>query len=236
MTFLKIIQQLLLPSVFVPFLILLGAVLLFRKKNFKVGRILVIVGLLLYYFFSITPIVDILLLPLEKEYQSIKIEEVGKADKIVLLLGGRESDVLRASEVLRIAHLTDHEAEVIISGTDPFNPGSEEAMAVRSFFTARGIPAENIVIEGKSKNTWENVRNIKEIIGEQPFFLATSAYHMKRSIKEFQKIGANPIPAPMDFKRRGEYGLLSYFPSARNLRNADLAIHEYFGILFYEFL
>ena len=236
MTFLKIIQQLILPSVFIPLLVALGLILLFRKKNFKTGRILILIGLLLYYLFSITPVVDFLLSPLEREYQSIKIDEIRKADKIVLLLGGRESDVLRASEVLRIIYLTNHEAKVIISGTDPFNPRSEEATAVRSFFTARGIPAENIIIEGRSKNTWENVRNIKEIVGESPFFLATSAYHMKRSIKEFEKVGANPIPAPMDFKRRGEYGPLSYFPSARNLRNADLAVHEYFGIIFYEFL
>ncbi len=236
MTFLKIIQQLLLPSVFVLVLIAFGFILTFRKKNFKIGRILILTGILLYYLFSLTPVVDFLLLPLEKEYASVKTEEIKQADKIVLLLGGRESDVLRASEVLRIAHLTNQKAKVIISGTDPFNPRSEEATAVRGFFTARGIPAENIIIEGRSRNTWENVRNIKEIVGDEPFFLATSAYHMKRSIKEFQKVGANPIPAPMDFKRRGEYGPLSYFPSARNLRNADLVIHEYFGIIFYEFL
>ncbi len=236
MTFLRIIQQLILPSVFIPVLIALGIVFLFRQKNFKIGRILILAGFLLYYLFSITPIVDLLLLPLEREYQSVKMEEIRKADKIVLLLGGRESDVLRASEVLRISHLTDYRTQLVISGTDPLNPRSEEALAVRSFFTARGVPAENIVIEGKSRNTWENVRNIKEIVGEEPFFLATSAYHMKRSIKEFEKVGANPIPAPMDFKTRGEYSIFSYFPSPINLRNANLAIHEYFGILFYKFL
>ncbi len=236
MTFLGIIQQLILPSVFVFVSIVLGTVFLFRKKNLKIGKILILIGVSLYYLFSITPVVDLLLLPLEKEYQSIKINEIKKADKIVLLLGGRESDVLRASEVLRIAHLANNEAKVIISGTDPYNPGSEEAVAVRAFFTNRGVPLENIIIEGRSRNTWENVRNIKEIVGESSFFLATSAYHMKRSIKEFEKVGANPIPAPMDFKRRGEYSLLSYFPNARNLRNADLAVHEYFGIIFYEFL
>ncbi len=236
MTLLRIIQQLILPSVFIPVLIFLGIVFLFRKKNLKVGKILVLLGLSLYYLFSVTPVVDLLLLPLEREYQSVKIDEIRNADKIVLLLGGRESDVLRASEVLRIAYLTNHEAKIVISGTDPLNPQSEEAVAVRSFFTVRGIPPENIIIEGRSKNTWENVRNIKEIVGETPFFLVTSAYHMKRSIKEFKKVGANPIPAPMDFKRRGEYGPLSYFPNAINLRNADLAVHEYFGIIFYEFL
>ncbi len=208
----------------------------FRQKNFKTGRMMIIIGLGLYYLFSITPVVDMLLTPLEKEYRTVMIEEIQEADKIVLLLGGRESDVLRASEVLRIAHLTDQRAKVIISGTDPTNPRSEEAMAVRGFFTARGIPAENITIEGTSRNTWENVRNIGEMLEDEPFFLVTSAYHMKRSMREFERVGANPIPAPIDFRIRGEYGIFSYFPNARHLRNADLAIHEYFGILFYNFL
>ena len=236
MVFFKFIQQLILPSAFIPLIILFGVLLTFRQKNFKTGRSIILAGLGLYYLFSITPSVDLLLAPLEKEYTKVKIEEMQDADKIVLLLGGRESDVLRASEVLRIAHLTDQRAKVIISGTDPTNPGSEEAAAVRMFFTARGIPAENILIEGASRNTRENVRNVTEMIGEEPFFLVTSAYHMKRSMREFERVGANPIPAPMDFRIRGEYNIFSYFPNARNLRNSDLAIHEYFGILFYNFL
>jgi len=39
---------------------------------------------------------------LENQYQTIGENELDKTDTIVLLLGGRESDVLRASEVLRI--------------------------------------------------------------------------------------------------------------------------------------
>ncbi len=80
------------------------------------------------------------------------------------------------------------------------------------------------------------MRNIAEILEDEPFFLVTSAYHMKRSMIEFERVGANPIPAPIDFRIRGEYNAFSYFPGARHLRNSDLAIHEYFGILFYNFL
>lgn len=236
MTLFKLVQQLILPSVFIPIIIAVGIVLTFKDKTFKVGRFIAIFGLSLYYIFSITPVADFLMNPLERNYQTVKTEDVDNAEKIVLLLGGRESDVLRASEVLRITYLADHRTQVVISGTDPTNPRSEEASAVRSFFTARGVPEENIFIEGSSRNTWENVRNIYEMVGEEPFFLVTSAYHMKRSLIEFEKVGANPIPAPIDFKTRGAYNIYSYIPSARDLRNSDLAIHEYFGILFYNFL
>lgn len=226
-----ILQQIILPSVFIPIIILIGIVFVFSSKKYKLGRILLIIGLALYYIFSITPTVDLLLKPLEQEYSTVS--DIQKADKIALLLGGRESDVLRSSEVLRIAHLTDHTTQIIISGTDSQNPNSGEALAVRNFFINRGVPKDNIIIEGNSRNTKENVKNIYDIVGDEHFFLVTSAYHMKRAMLEFEKLGANPIPAPIDFKSVGEYGILSYIPNSKNLRNSDLAIHEYFGIIFY---
>ena len=226
-----ILQQIILPSVFIPIIILIGIVFVFSSKRYKFGRILLIIGLALYYIFSITPTVDLLLKPLEQEYSTVS--DIQKADKIALLLGGRESDVLRSSEVLRIAHLTDHTTQIIISGTDSQNPNSGEALAVRNFFINRGVPKDNIIIEGNSRNTKENVKNIYNIVGDEHFFLVTSAYHMKRAMLEFEKLGANPIPAPIDFKSVGEYGILSYIPNSKNLRNSDLAMHEYFGIIFY---
>jgi len=209
------------------------AFLLVLKKK-KLGKTLIISGILLYYFFSITPIGNLLLSPLENKYSFLKIEDMDKADKAVLLLGGKEADVLRGSEVLRISHLRNQDIKIIISGTDPLLPTSEEALAVKQFFASRGLNEENIIIEGKSRTTWENIRNVKEIVGENPFFLVTSAYHMERAIREFEKVMANPIPVPTDFKIKTEkYNIIDFFPNAQNFRNSNLAFHEYFGILWY---
>jgi len=209
------------------------AFLLVLKKK-KLGKTLIISGILLYYFFSITPIGNLLLSPLENKYSFLKIEDMDKADKAVLLLGGKEADVLRGSEVLRISHLRNQDIKIIISGTDPLLPTSEEALAVKQFFASRGLNEENIIIEGKSRTTWENIRNVKEIVGENPFFLVTSAYHMERAIREFEKVMANPISVPTDFKIKTEkYNIIDFFPNAQNFRNSNLAFHEYFGILWY---
>ncbi|MDD5606817.1 MAG: YdcF family protein [Candidatus Pacebacteria bacterium] len=229
MLFFKIIQIFLYPSIFFLILILFG--FLFKKKY------LIILGLFFYYLFSITFLSDIIFYPLEKDYDFLSEQEMQKADKIVLLLGGKESDVLRASEVLRISHLSNHEKTIIISGTDPINPKSEEAQGVRNFFISRGIPQDIIIIEGQSRNTKENIQNVKEIVQEKPFLLVTSAYHLKRAEKEFEKVSANPIPAPTDFKRKGfDYGFFDFLPSSINLRNNDLAIKEYFGIFYYNLI
>ncbi len=224
----KFLQLFLYPSIFFFLFILLGLIL--KKKK------LIILGIIFYYIFSITLVSDFLLLPLEGNYQPLTLDRMAEADKIVLLLGGREADVLRASEVLRISHLTNHEKKIIISGTDPLNPKSETAQAVRNFFIHRGIPSETIIIEGQSRDTWENIQNVKEIVKEQPFFLVTSAYHLKRSEQEFKKVNANPIPAPTDFKRKANYGFFDFVPGSQSLRNSDLAIKEYFGILYYNLI
>jgi len=237
MTFFKVLQQLLLPSSFVLFLIIVGLFFWVVSRRKTLGKVLMLLGILLYYLFSITAVTNYLLSPLENKYSSLEIEDVQLADKAVLLLGGSEADVLRGSEILRISHLKNQEVEIIISGTDPLLPTSEEALGIKRFFVSRGLEEENIIIEGHSRNTWRNIRNVKEIVEEEPFFLVTSAYHMERAKREFEKVEASPIPAPTDFKIRTErYTALDFLPDARNLRNSDLAVHEYLGILWYNFV
>ena len=235
MLFLKILQQFLLPSSFVLVLIVLGLIIWLVFKRTKIGKILLAVGILSYYFFSIALVSNCLLSPLEKDYSFLTEQDMGSADKIVLLLGGKEADVLRGSEVLRIAHIRGDDIKIIISGTDPLLPASQEALGVKRFFVSRGLKEENIIIEGQSRTTWENIRNVKEIVEERPFFLVTSAYHMKRSMREFEKVGANPIPAPTDFKIKTEkYNLLDFLPDSLSFRNSNLALHEYFGMIWYD--
>ena len=241
MIFFKILQEFLLPSVFVFVLILIGIILVFRKKRGKLGKILIILGILFYYLFSITPISDLILQPLENQYQPVQKGDLNKADIILLLLGGKEADVLRASEALRIFNFQlsifnefpNPNFQIIISGTDPLNPESKEAKEVEDFLVERGIPEENIILEDKSRTTKESAENLKNLVVEEPFFLVTSAYHMPRSMESFQKMGANPIAAPADFKIKESYDILDFFPDAQNLRNSDIALHEYFGILWY---
>ncbi len=233
MAFFKVATNSLLPSTFIIIFIVLGFFLFIFKKKSS-GRVFIVLGVLFYFLFSITPVSDFLLRPLESKYVPLTFEEMQKAEKVVLLLGGREANVLRGSEVLRISHLTGHQKTIIISGTDPLLPTSTEAWAVRNFFIHRGIPEDKIVIEGESRNTRENVINVAKIVEDKPFFLVTSAYHMDRSLREFERLESNPIPAPADFKRKGgSYNVLDFLPDSQNLKRSDIAFHEYFGAVYY---
>ena len=232
----KLLQEFLLPSVFVLFFLILGFLLVNRDRSKK----FLILGIVFYYFFSITPISDLFLSPFENRYRQIQDGEMGKSNRIVLLLGGLETDTLRASEVLRIYYqktrIENQETKIIVSGRDPLTLTNNEAESVQGFLEDRGVAPEDIILGDNSRNTAESARYVKEMVGDSPFVLVTSAYHMPRSMEAFQEIGANPISAPTDFKVKKGYAVLDFFPDSRNLKKTDLAFHEYFGIIFYRFL
>ncbi len=227
-----ILKNFLVPGFFSFFLIFLGFILLLIKKK-SPGKYFIIFGLILFSFFSTTFGSDFLIGPLEDDFMVLSADRLNDAEIIVVLSGGRKADALRSSEVIRISSMKNHNASLIVSGTEPLNPKSELSL-IEFFFISRGVPSDNIIVEDKSKNTRENAEKVFKKIGEEPFFLVTSAYHMKRAFSEFEKLGAKPIPAPTDFRKKGSpYGFWDYFPNSGNLRNSDLAIHEHLGILYY---
>lgn len=79
-----------------------------------------------------------------------------------------------------------------------------ESIFLRKELLANGIPDSAIIIESRSKNTYENAVFSKEITDSlhlsPPFILITSAIHMKRSASVFKKAGFDCIPFPCDYK------------------------------------
>ncbi len=79
-----------------------------------------------------------------------------------------------------------------------------ESLFLRTQLIANGIPDSAIIIESRSKNTYENAVFSKKITDSMhlsaPFILVTSALHMKRSVSVFAKAGFNCIAFPCDYK------------------------------------
>jgi uncharacterized SAM-binding protein YcdF (DUF218 family) len=78
-----------------------------------------------------------------------------------------------------------------------------EGEEMKKFLLRLGVPAEDIIVEGKSRNTWENAIFTKSILEEQypnaNYLLITSAWHMRRSIGCFKKAGVRFTPFSVDF-------------------------------------
>ncbi len=110
-----------------------------------------------------------------------------------------------------------------------------------------GVPEQNIWLESKSQNTYENALFCAQILrekGVQRVLLVTSAWHMLRSVKLFQAQGIEVIPLPVDYsvtqekwERRWEGDprdlILSALPSIDNMAWTTNMLKEYLGILTY---
>lgn len=233
----KILQQFLLPSVFL-FILLIAGLVLFNKK---IGKIFVILSIFLYYVFSISPTADLIIYPLEGKYRQCKQH----LNTVVVLTGGvkhadlpltsklSKSMLYRTVEALRISFENNKNVRIIISGNNPINKREREAIFVEELMKKFGVPEEKIIVDTRSRNTRESAFNLKLSLRKKPFLLVTSAYHMPRALYIFKRYGTNPIPCPCDFERDKQYNILDFFPNPRNLRKCNLAFHEYLGILWY---
>lgn len=181
------------------------------------------------------------------------------AEAIVVLGGGTEIiapprpivEVNGAGDrVIYAAELFRSEAAplVIASGgrVSLFDTGSstpaEEMARLLEFM---GVPAESILLEDRSQNTYENALNSAELLrarGLSRILLVTSALHMPRATALFEAQGLEVIPAPADYIlsqpqwdqlwSAGPAGVfLGLFPSAGNLNLTTNVMKEYLGLL-----
>lgn len=245
MIIIEFFQAFILPSVFIFILFLTGIFFLIFKKK-KIAIWFLGISLFFYYFFSITPVADFLLLPLERKYSYPSWEAIEKPKFVVVLSGGvkgkrlslpsvlGDSTLFRLNEAFKIYSLRKNKPKIIVSGTSPIDQYSKEALFGADFLELFGVPKENISFEVLSSDTFEHAIELKKILGNNQFLLVTSAYHLPRALRAFHKNGLFPIPVPTDYQVEGSYNILDFLPQPKNLRKANIAFHEYFGIIYYK--
>jgi len=216
-------------------LMMLGLFLLWWTKRQRAGKILVTVGTGLLVLLSYHPAPDFLLRPLEQKYPSLTdLTEMSwqkNSIKWIVVLDGDEGAALsRVLEGVRLYRKIPG-VKLLMSGGSVF--GSEPG-AVASVRVARimGVKPQDLVLESESRDTQEEARQIKNLVGKDGLILVTSASHMPRSIAMFRKIGLEPVPAPTGHmvKTRSNFVPGSFLPSAQNLMLAEMAVYEYLGL------
>ncbi|MEC5405613.1 YdcF family protein [Paraburkholderia sp. MPAMCS5] len=119
---------------------------------------------------------------------------------------------------------------VIVSGGNPQRHPATEADTYLPYLLREQVPRSDIVLENRSRTTYENARNVSAIVGQSRYdslILITSAYHMPRALLDFHHFGLTPQPL-ISSARRAHIGLLPRFD---NLVNAEIALHELVGIM-----
>ena len=185
---------------------------------------------------SYPPVPGALLRPLQEKYPPLHklntMPAIPKSIKwIVVLDGDTELSLPRVIEGVHIYRQVAN-AKLLMSGGSVFGaePG---AMASARVALNMGVDPKDLVLESESRDTEEEVRQIKDIVGQDKFILVTSASHMPRSMFLFQKAGLDPIPAPAGLllPSQSQYSPRDFFPSAECVRAAEIAVYEYLGLI-----
>lgn len=130
--------------------------------------------------------------------------------------------------------------KIIISGGSgsPFIEERKESEVLREYLIGLNVPENDILIENKSRNTYENALYTAELIKKDSlagsFLLITSALHLPRAQKCFatQKIPVDIHPANFEY---GTPLKLSDFliPKPETLGDWESLMHELVGTIAY---
>ncbi|MFC1516911.1 YdcF family protein, partial [Thermodesulfobacteriota bacterium] len=145
------------------------------------------------------------------------------------------ASLVRLVEGIRI-HNDLPKSKLILSGSAVYSKISE-ARAMADVAVSLGLDAKSVILESESRDTKDQARIIKRIIGDDRFILVTSAAHMSRAMALFNSREMNPIPAPIGhiIKSDDELRPGSFFPGAGNIGKIEYLFHEYMGLAWAKF-
>lgn len=250
--FKKIVGPLLFPVPLCLGILGFGLVLLWFTAKQRAGKILVTAGTVLVLFFSFPWASGILVEPLERKYPPLLaapgLESSGPQGdspiKWVVVLGGgiepdprlpvtsqiNESSLQRVAEGVRLWRQLPGSI-LLLSGGSVFHAAPEADVMAR-IARIMGVNPREMLLETRSRDTEEQARLIKEMVGSDRFILVTSASHMPRAVALFRKHGMDPIPAPTGhLLRRGDTRPPGYFyPQSGGWHRAQIAFYEYLGL------
>ena len=191
-----------------------------------------------------------LLRTLENRYPVPTAEAVGRHAGVIVLGGATEHpDIYQAHGqvplggaaermTVPVGWMRQHpQLQLVFSGGEGrlLATGVSEAELAKAFYQQQGADMGRVVLEGGSRTTRENAIQVAALLGErckQPWLLVTSAWHMPRSVPEFEAVGCQVTPYPVDF-RTGAATAWSEYSLARSLLLWQTASHEWLGLWVY---
>jgi uncharacterized SAM-binding protein YcdF (DUF218 family) len=126
---------------------------------------------------------------------------------------------------------------IFTGGKMPWDKAKKtEGEVLKEYSISNGIPSEKIFVTKDVENTAGEAVAVKELISScKKIILVTSAYHMYRAQRLFEKQGFEVIPYRVDFKVAGKSRLtiLDFLPSTDNIQLTEIGIREIIGRLYY---
>lgn len=202
-----------------------------------------VIGTVLLYAFSLNTVATWLMEPLERSYPALDLTDpavTGTPVKWVVVLGSghhadpllppaarlEEAALFRLTEGLRVAGYFQNSTLVLSGGA--FGDDQPNAQVMAAAALGLGFDPGRIILADTTIDTHDEAVQIKNIVGDDPFVLVTSASHMLRSVKLFRHEGLRPLPAPAYYRCGGQTEYL--LPRPINIETCHMAAHEYLGL------
>lgn len=245
----KIVWFFLQPLNFCIFLLLAGLIAgWLGRRGFS--RVSVSAAFLILALSAWTSLGALLLNPLEQRFQRPSPAPESVAG-IVVLGGGMEGAINLARGGYELNSSGDRfveaavlarrypQAKVVVSGGvgTLVLKGEGDAVSARRLLTALGVAADRLVIEDKSRNTYENAVFTRALVTPKPgetWLLVTSAFHMPRAKALFDKAGFPTVPWPSDYRTSGREGISLFADNTADaLSNTTTGLREWIGLVAY---
>ena len=227
----------------------LGIGLLFTRYE-RAGRALMAGAMIALALGLLTPIGAMILRPLEDRFPP-PAADMPAPDGIIVLGGAVDTaksearrqvwlnaDAARMTSGVELARRYPNARLVYTGGSASFPQGGPpEAISARELWLSLGVPAERMMFEAKSRNTFENAVFTRDLVKPKPgetWLLVTSAWHMPRSVGIFRRAGFPVVPYPVAFRTFGdERDFQMTAPSIDKLSMLELGVREWIGLLAY---
>lgn len=188
---------------------------------------------------------------IESQAGEVSAEQLPKTDAIVVLGGtltppaspGSDANLSAAADRLVYAarlYKLGKSPIILISGGNATSAETMDAESVHAAALLRGwgIPADAILTETESVNTYENAVYSKLMLDQhnlKSVLLVTSALHMPRALATFESAGVQAIPAATDFESRlpAASGMEAWVADPAALEGTTRALKEIFARLVY---
>jgi uncharacterized SAM-binding protein YcdF (DUF218 family) len=212
-----------------------------------------LLGLVLLYASSTFVVADFLFEKIEGKGIKIAAKDAKPVDAIVVLSGmmmqvdstaGPMSEWADADRFF--AGIDLYEAGkaprlIFTGGVLPWEKGLQsEGMVLKAFAQRMGVPASSISVSREAQNTAQEAAAVWDLFSSQAFhqpkiLLVTSAFHMPRAQRLFERQGFAVEAFPVDFKVRAKaLTPMDFLPDPRALSLTDLLVREWLGRFYYQ--
>jgi uncharacterized SAM-binding protein YcdF (DUF218 family) len=176
-------------------------------------------------------------------FEGVRVAKLIPDSRLIIAMAGEATNTVKQlflDEYMSLVNFPTNRVFMFTTARDTSEEAACAKQVIEKYANARMRECAN---NGGAQSTITNVHSaatIREFENSsiRALILATSASHIPRAMKIFQKAGMDPIPAPCDYTDVNppevvwrEWYLLP-MPEGRNIKSSERALYEWLGNLF----